>query len=54
MTKIEQTLAEISLRKRILEIKRQVQTAENDKELSILTLWENSIERLKEAPVKTS
>ena len=44
---VDSLLHEVSIRKRNLEIKRQVQTSENNKELEILMLWESSLEHLK-------
>lgn len=45
-------LLEINTRKVNLEVKRQVQTAENDKELEILMLWESSLEAISKDPPK--
>lgn len=44
---LEQYLREISARKDVLAIKRQIQAAENDRELQMLMLWEESLEKIK-------
>ena len=47
MNKVERYLKEIDIRRQNLETKRQVQLAENDKELEILRFWENSLEAIR-------
>ena len=48
ITMIDRYLSEIQIRKRNLETKRQIQQAQNDKELELLMLWEKSLENIKE------
>jgi len=44
----DQYLSEVSIRKRNLETKQQIQAAENKKEHEMLMLWESSLEKIKE------
>ncbi len=46
--KTKHYLIEISIRKRNLETKQQVQCAENKKELEMLMAWESSLEKIQE------
>lgn len=46
ITPAQQYLTEVKNRKKNLEVKQQIQQAVNEKELTMLLCWEESLERI--------